>query len=195
MESLLHYSVPEANKNGLEAWLADIEDVSLSPLQASITNLTGEVAARDASLAEQRKSHTSVLHCSVLETDKHGLEAQLADIEEVRIAPLQTSIEGLTQDIAARDTSLAEQQSRIAELAAQVADVEQRLELKRSKKQAYKQAFAGKVRQCDVQLRVFGQCHTGFVKNSCWLQQFIPLHLHISVTSLRNPCCVHSTLS
>ena len=86
-----------------------------------------------------------MLHCSVLETDKHGLEAQLAEIEEVRIAPLQSSIEGLTQDVAARDKSLTEQQSRIGELVAQVADVEQRLELKRSKKQAYKQAFAGKV--------------------------------------------------
>ena len=82
----------------------------------------------------------------MLEADKHDLEAQLAEIEEVRIAPLQANIEDLTQQVAARDTSLAEQQSKIAELVAQVADGEQRLELKRSKKQAYKQAFTGKVR-------------------------------------------------
>ena len=83
--------------------------------------------------------------CSALEADKQGLQAQLAEIEEVRILPLQASIESLNQEVAARDGALAEQQGRIAELEKQVADAQQQLELKRSKKQAYKQAFAGKV--------------------------------------------------
>lgn len=83
--------------------------------------------------------------CSVLEDDKQNLQGQLAEIEEVKIAPLQANIAVLNQEVATRDAALAEHQSKIAELEAQCAVVKEQLELKRSKKQAYKQAFAGKV--------------------------------------------------
>lgn len=84
--------------------------------------------------------------CSVLEAGKGDLQAQLDDIEQARILPLQAIIDGLQQDVRGRDDALIEQQSRIAELQGQAEEAQERLETKRSKKQAYKQAFSGKVR-------------------------------------------------
>lgn len=62
--------------------------------------------------------------------------------------PLYKSIDELTTMVAARDGSIAEHNSTTAALQAQIAQLEQRLESKRGKKQAYKIAFVGKVWLC-----------------------------------------------
>ena len=90
--------------------------------------------------------------CSTLEAEKEQLQTQLADVEAIRIAPLYKSIDDLTAVIAARDGSIAEQQGSIAALQDQMLQLEQRLETKRGKKQAYKVAFVGKVRPISASL-------------------------------------------
>jgi len=80
-----------------------------------------------------------------LSADKDNLQAQLADIEALRIVPLYKSIDSLTADIAARDDSILAHQSSIAALQAQIGRLEAALDVKRGKKQAYKIAFIGKV--------------------------------------------------
>ena len=84
-------------------------------------------------------------HCSVLSAETDKFQAQLADVEALRIAPLRESLGALTADIAARDESIAAQQAIAAGLQAQITQLEAALETKRSKKRAYKTAFAGKV--------------------------------------------------
>ena len=74
------------------------------------------------------------------------MQSVLDDIEALRIAPLYKSIEDLTANIAARDSSMEQQQGSIAALQDQIAELERRLDVKRGKKQAYKIAFVGKVR-------------------------------------------------
>ncbi len=84
-------------------------------------------------------------NCSILTADKTQLQTQLADVEALRIMPLYKSIDSLTADIAARDDSIVVQQVSIAALQAQLTQLEEGLEVKRSKKRAYKTAFTGKV--------------------------------------------------
>ena len=83
--------------------------------------------------------------CSTITGQKEQLQTQLADVEALRITPLYKSIDELTAVIAARDSSIAEQQGSIEGLQVQIAQLEHRLETKRGKKQAYKIAFVGKV--------------------------------------------------
>ena len=66
-------------------------------------------------------------------------------MERLRITPLYKSIDDLTTMVAARDGSIARHESNTAALQAQIALLQQRLESKRGKKQAYKTAFVGKV--------------------------------------------------
>ncbi len=80
-----------------------------------------------------------------MRADKEHLQAQLADIEALRIVPLYKSIDSLTADIAARDNSILAHQSSLAALQAQIGRLEAALDVKRGKKQAYKTAFTGKV--------------------------------------------------
>lgn len=66
-------------------------------------------------------------------------------MEALRIQPLYKSIDDLTAVIAARDSSIAEHHSSTAALQTKIEQLDEGLESKRGKKQAYKIAFAGKV--------------------------------------------------
>lgn len=83
--------------------------------------------------------------CSILTAERERLQTQLADVEALRIIPLYKAIDSLTADISGRDNSIAAQQDSIAALQAEIKKLEEALELKRSKKRAYKTAFTGKV--------------------------------------------------
>lgn len=80
-----------------------------------------------------------------MSADKEHLQAQLADVEALRIMPLYKSIDSLTADIAAKDDSILAHQGSIAALQTQIGRLEAALDVKRGKKQAYKSAFTGKV--------------------------------------------------
>ena len=80
-----------------------------------------------------------------MSADKEHLQARLADVEALRIAPLYKTIDSLTADIAARDDSILAHQGNIAALQAQIGCLDAALDVKRGKKQAYKIAFTGKV--------------------------------------------------
>ncbi|KAL0054846.1 hypothetical protein WJX82_003177 [Trebouxia sp. C0006] len=108
--------------------------------------LTERLVKQSARLSDQiMLNEANANRISILSADKEHLQAQLADIEALRIVPLYKSIDSLTADIAARDNSILAHQSSLAALQAQIGRLEAALDVKRGKKQAYKTAFTGKI--------------------------------------------------
>ncbi|DBA74307.1 TPA: hypothetical protein ACH3X1_011082 [Trebouxia sp. C0004] len=108
--------------------------------------LTERLVKQSARLSDQvMLNEANANRISILSADKEHLQAQLADVEALRIVPLYKSIDSLTADIAVRDDSILAHQGSIAALQAQIGRLEAALDVKRGKKQAYKIAFTGKV--------------------------------------------------